>query len=285
MPRVKVLDLKHRKRSLLGRREFLVVVISIIITTVGIKAADNLRNGQNADDLPAGACPQDMVQVLAPKGNFCIDKYEASVGQGCQLPNPATQDETRRNLDASDCAAVSAKGVLAWRNISQNQASIACARAGKRLPTNQEWSLAAVGTPDKNEDWSLEDCNVNGNWNNSSGLTGSGAKCVSAAGAQDMVGNVWEWVSGTVTEGLYENKKLPNQGYVKAVDENGMPSATAEVPDQNYYNDYASIKNSGTRAIARGGYWANKGEAGQYSAYIVYEPSFAGDSIGFRCVK
>lgn len=285
MPRVKVLDLKHRKRSSFGRREFVVIIISIIITTVGIKATDDLRNGKGLEVEQYGVCPEGMVQVLAPKGDFCIDKYENSASQDCQFSNPATQEETRRNLDASACKAAVAKGAVIWRNISQNQASIACARAGKRLPTNQEWSLAALGTPDKNEDWLASDCNVNGNWAGGIGLTGSGDNCVSSAGAQDMTGNVWEWVSGTVNDGLYENKKLPGQGYVKAVDENGMPSATSEAPDHNYYNDYASIKNSGTRAIARGGYWANRGEAGQYSAYIVYEPSFAGESIGFRCVK
>ncbi|MEI8361027.1 MAG: SUMF1/EgtB/PvdO family nonheme iron enzyme [bacterium] len=285
MAKNRTLNLKQHKRGFFGRREFLVIVCSIIITSVGIKAADNLRNGKNSEPEYFGPCPADMVQVIAPHGNFCIDKYEASAGQNCQFKNPNTQDETRRSLDTNDCAAASVQGAAAWSNISQNQASIACARAGKRLPTNQEWSLAAAGTPDKNDNWVNDDCNVSGNWTGGAGLTGSGMQCKSASGAFDMVGNVWEWVAGTVNEGVYENTKLPSQGFVKAVDDKGMPSATSETGDQNYYNDYASIKNTGIRAIARGGYWANKGEAGQYSTYIVYEPSFAGSSIGFRCVK
>lgn len=278
------INLKSKRRSSwLGTREAVVIIASIVLTTVGIKAADNLTNSSGGKG--EGGCPEEMVQVLFAGGSFCIDKYEASADSRCPHASPATQTETRNNLDDVGCKAASAKGAPPWRNISQNQAASACAKAGKRLPTNKEWFQAAMGTPDPEADWGLDGCNVDNNWNVQAGLTGSGGKCVSAAGVFDMVGNVWEWVQGTIYNGEYENKALPKQGYVAGVDENSLPSETADVADPNYDEDYLYIKNIGTRGIARGGYWDNKMEAGINSAYMVSSPSFAGDGIGFRCVK
>lgn len=280
----RTINLKSKQRSSwLGTREIVVVISSIVLTTVGIKAADNFMN--TGGEQGSGACPADMVQVLSSGGSFCIDKYESSAGPDCPHASPTTQTETRNNLDNVNCRAVSAKGALPWRNISQNQAASACAKAGKRLPTNKEWFQAAMGTPDPETGWGAEDCNVSKNWGSQPGQTGSGGKCVSAAGASDMVGNVWEWVQGTIYNGEYENRALPKQGYVAAMDENSLPSETVESADPNYDEDYLYIKNSGTRGIARGGYWDNKMEAGVNSAYMVSSPSFAGDGIGFRCVK
>jgi formylglycine-generating enzyme required for sulfatase activity len=280
----RTINLKSKQRSSwLGTREIIVIVTSIVLTTVGIKAADNLMNASGGTG--DGACPEDMVQVLSAGGSFCIDKYEASAGSGCPHASPATQTETRNNLDDASCKAVSANGALPWRNISQNQAASACAKAGKRLPSNKEWFQAAMGTPDPQSDWGIDDCNVNNNWSSQPGQTGRGSKCISAAGAHDMVGNVWEWVQGTIYNGEYENKTLPKQGYVAGLDESSLPSETADAADPNYDEDYLYIKNVGTRGIARGGYWDNKMEAGINSAYMVSSPSFAGDGIGFRCVK
>ncbi|NTW22410.1 formylglycine-generating enzyme family protein [Candidatus Falkowbacteria bacterium] len=280
----RTINLKSKPRSSwLGTRELVVVVSSIVLTTVGIKAADNFMNA--GDGQGNGPCPENMVQVLSAGGSFCIDKYEASAGPDCPHASPATQTETRNNLDNVNCKAASVKGALPWRNISQNQAASACAKAGKRLPTNREWFQSAMGTPDPEIGWGPDDCNVNSNWGSQPGQAGYGSKCISAAGANDMVGNVWEWVQGTIYNGEYDNRVLPKQGFVSGVDENSLPTETAEAADPNYDEDYLYIKNSGTRGIARGGYWDNKMEAGINSSYMVSSPSFAGAGIGFRCVK
>ena len=100
-----------------------------------------------------------------------------------------------------------------------------------------------------------------------------------------MVGNVWEWVEGTAYNGAYEDRILPDDGYISGVDDEAMPAVTGKEADPNYYEDYFWIKDKGTRGIARGGYWDNKSDAGQYAMYIVYEPSFVGSGVGFRCVK
>ena len=101
-----------------------------------------------------------------------------------------------------------------------------------------------------------------------------------------MIGNVWEWVDGTTFEGEYNGRELPKSGFILGVDDEAMPIETnIEEGDPNYYHDYFWLKESGTRGIARGGYWDNKEEAGQYSLYAVSPPSYAGAGVGFRCVK
>jgi formylglycine-generating enzyme required for sulfatase activity len=280
-----VLNLKKKKKF--GWKQALVIVVSIILTTVGIKAADTLNNkkadGQN--NRTDGKCPGDMAYVLNDRGGFCIDKYESSAGEGCIHTDPANQSETKANIDKTDCRPISAPGKNPWRNISQNQAAIACAKAGKRLPNNKEWQQAALGTPDSAGDWTGDDCQTANNWGRQPGPAGTGKYCVSAAGAYDMIGNVWEWVDGTINDGVYEGSKLPDEGYIKNVDSNGMPGETSAAGDENYNKDYFWIKNSGVRGIARGGYYNNREQAGQYSAYLVSPPSFVGEGVGFRCVK
>jgi len=275
---------KKSGRISFGRKELIVIISSIILTTVGIKATDTLMNSRGGQTADSG-CPDGMTEILSSDGNFCIDVYEVSAGQGCPYTDPNNQAETRENLNIGACQPASIKGVMPWRNISQNQAASACAKAGKRLPTGKEWQAAALGTPDKSADWSAEDCQVAKNWVSQPGASGSGERCKSSAGAYDMVGNVWEWVQGSVYNGEFDSKALPKQGYISGLDEVAMPISTAETPDENYFEDYLWIKTSGTRGIARGGYWDNDSEAGAYSAYIVNEPSFAGIGIGFRCVK
>jgi len=279
--------LNLRRKRLVGKREIIVTVAAIILATAGIKASDKILN-RNGGEVTNGekGCPPDMVQVLSENGGFCIDKYENSAGDNCQAKNPQSQGESLANLDESDCRPASVSGALPWRNISQNQAAVACAKAGKRLPTNKEWLAAALGTPDKASGWGPDDCNVNNNWGNQPGETGSGKNCISSAGAYDMIGNAWEWVEGTVADGAYQGRAFPKEGYIKGVDENALPSATGQDKgDPNYNNDYMWMINTGTRAFARGGYWGNGSDAGIYSVYLDSEPSFAGIGIGFRCVK
>lgn len=275
-----------KKRKLIGKRELIVMALAVVLTTVGIKASDTLLNSDEEKNLPHGQCEENMVFVNSSGGGFCIDKYEATPGKGCPYQEPANQKDTRLNLDYSDCKPETRFSSRPWRFISQNQAAMACAKAGKRLPTNAEWLAASLGTPDKDGGWSEGDCQVANNWQAQPGTAGAGENCQSAAGAYDMIGNVWEWVEGTVSDGMYKGNALPNNGYILAVDDEAMPSATdLKAKDENYYNDYFWIKQNGVRGIARGGYWDNGADAGQYALYVVSEPSFAGTGVGFRCVK
>lgn len=265
---------------------------AIILVTIGLDAADHYNNLSDSlivklvsHKAPA-LCPEDMILVLSEKGNFCFDKFEAAANPNCPYPNAGSQNETRINLSADKCQPVAQAGSPPWRFISQSQAAVACAKAGKRLPTSEEWYSAALGTPDNSETWSKDDCQVNSNWASQPGLTGAGKNCRSAAGAYDLIGNVWEWVKGETKDGSIGSNILPPAGYIKSVDSAGWPLVTDETdPDSNYNNDYLWIKEVGVRAIARGGYWNNQAEAGLYSMYLVLSPAEVGPGIGFRCVK
>jgi hypothetical protein len=174
-------------------------------------------------------CKADAVKT----GSVCMDKYEASVwevpalnlagksnaglikkiqGGVVTLAQLTAGGATERGLGFTDdypCAdngqnckdkiyAVSIVGVKPSAAITWFQAQQACFNARKRLPTNGEWQGAAAGTPDPGPDNGSTDCNTS-----SVGVavnTGSRSSCVSAWGAYDMVGNVWERVADWVTQ-------------------------------------------------------------------------------------
>ncbi len=267
-------------------------VVAVVFVTIGINAADNYDNisqsivGRLILGKDKGPCPEDMVYVSKENGGFCIDRYEASPSHDCPHQDPLSQVDTTVNLDYQGCKAEAKKGVAPWRNISQDQARTACAKAQKHLATSQEWLQAALGTPDKESGWAAEDCQVDNNWDAQPGLAGSGQNCVSSFGAFDMIGNAWEWVDGAALDGIYNGHALPEQGYIDSLDGESLPAATnADTPNVNYHNDYFWIKNNGARGVVRGGYWNNKNDAGQYSAYVVAPPSSTENGIGFRCAK
>ena len=273
-------------------KSLIISVIALFLLTIGIDAADHYDNfsqsmiGKIVGNKPAGPCPTDMIFIPTDKGGFCIDAYEASPGKDCPNQEVIDQLQSRDNVNAQTCAAQSATGKKPWRFISQTQAMTACAKAGKRLPSNEEWYLASLGTPDLEKQWSVDDCHVSNNWSEQPGLTGSGKNCVSASGAFDMVGNVWEWVKGEINDGVYEGKTLPESGNIMSVDVNGVSVETnQDKPDANFNSDYFWVKNSGLRGMARGGYWDNGAGAGVYAMYLVSPPSFAGNGVGFRCAK
>ncbi len=162
-------------------------------------------------------------------GAGCMDKYEASVWR---VPDPlganralvkkiqqgkatvallaaggATQLGVRNADDYAPCAdsgqncaddvyAVSLPAVTPSANITWFQAQAACENAGKRLPSNAEWQAAVAGTPDPGPDDGTTDCNTASAFK--AIATGSRTACVSARGAFDMVGNLYEWVADWV---------------------------------------------------------------------------------------
>jgi formylglycine-generating enzyme required for sulfatase activity len=279
-----VLNLKQKNKQKFGIVQWLIAItVVIILTSAGIKASDSLFGGSGQ---VKSLCPAEMVFIPNSTGGFCLDKYEDSAGTGCQLSDPASEQDSQKNIDNPNCQAVSVAGAVPWRNLTQIQAVSVCAKAGKRLPTSEEWFAASVGTPDKNSGWNADDCQVNNNWPEQPGLTGSGKNCVSYAGVYDMIGNVWEWVKGEVNNGFYGNIKMPDEGYVQAVSPDGLPAKTdLDNPDESLKDDYSWIKLSGERGIARGGYWSNGDQAGSYSFYAVTEPNFSAVGVGFRCAK
>ena len=265
------------------------MLFASILVAATIKAGDKVVNlgasligvSSEKSDRP---CPAGMIFIPSPTGGFCIDKYENSAGNECLFSAPANQNETRKNLDYPNCQPVSVTNAISWRHISQNQAATACAKAGKRLPTNKEWYQAALGTPDKFG--GPDDCFLGQPNSQEPVLTGSRKNCVSSFGAFDMIGNVWEWAEETISDGYYGKRKVPEEGFVKSADNEGVAAETDfQIPDENYGKDYFWIQKEGGQGMFRGGYWGRSDDAGIYAIFAASPPSFAGNAVGFRCAK
>ncbi|MDZ7380122.1 MAG: formylglycine-generating enzyme family protein, partial [candidate division KSB1 bacterium] len=198
------------------KREFTTLAVAVLLAAAA-------EAGPPKD--PPAKCAPDAVLV----GSVCMDKYEASVWR---VPDPLTTNKklvkkirkgkataaeltaagaTQLGVNGDDYApctdngqtckddiyAVSLPGVMPSTFITWFQANVACANSGKRLPSNAEWQMAVTGTQDPGLDNGATDCNTGG-FVPGKVNTGSRSDCVSAFGAYDMVGNVWEWVADWV---------------------------------------------------------------------------------------
>ncbi|MBI3797235.1 MAG: SUMF1/EgtB/PvdO family nonheme iron enzyme [Deltaproteobacteria bacterium] len=237
----------------------------------------------------ADQCPPDSVEA----GPVCVDKYEASVwsipatntvlikkvkggtatlaalqaGKATQLGcTTARYNHTAFPVSFPSSGnwtdpvyAVSVAGTLPTACVKWFQAEQACALAGKRLLTNQEWQRAAASTPDG------APCNVS---SGSPKLTGT-AGCVSAWGAFDMVGNVQEWVADWVPPATTTACSTSLFG-------------TADINCMTIDPTSSSIP-SGPAALIRGGSFDDGTGAGVFAVNGLRQPSNAGGNIGFRC--
>lgn len=266
------------------KREFTTLAVAVLLAAAA-------EAGPPKD--PPAKCAPDAVLV----GSVCMDKYEASVWR---VPDPLTTNKklvkkirkgkataaeltaagaTQLGVNGDDYApctangqtckddiyAVSLPGVIPSTSITWFQANVACANSGKRLPSNAEWQMAVTGTQDPGPDNGTTDCNTFtalGKVN-----TGSRSGCVSAFGAFDMVGNVWEWVADWV------------------------PRSTATCPGWgSFSNDKmclagADTTTPGPGALARGGRFSLEALAGPLAVLGDLEPSYWAYDTGFRCAR
>lgn len=236
-----------------------------------------------AEPCQGNTTDDEMVRV----GSICVDKYEASVWSdpaGMDKEYGAKKDDYPDSFPdngnwSAKLYAVSKKDTTPSRYITWFQAQQACAASGKRLLTNAEWQMAAIGTPDPNKDDGKSDCAI-------ASLkqpvkTGSRAKCVSNWGVRDMVGNLGEWVS--------------NWGH-----SGDTPWAPSEHADNNtamYGEDYTvEVQASHIQehskyfpsAWIRGGSYQDGKGAGVYAIDMSRAPSdnsHINGNVGFRCAR
>ena len=260
-----------------------VILGAVAITALGIDAADSLdgRGGSLLSQLGGSQtkseCPSGMTPVNG--GTIrCIDMYENSPSSDCVKSEPENALDTKINLDGKTCVPESSSGKKPWRFITRDQAVLACAKVGKRLPNNAEWYLGALGTPDiKN----VTTCNISTGAVRDSRDT----ECVSSAHAYDMVGNIWEWVRDDVIDGVYNGRKVPDTGFITQIDENGVPVASGLSEDVLFNSDYFWSNMEGAYGMMRGGFYGSKSDAGVYTTHAYTLPTTAGAAIGFRCVQ
>jgi len=243
---------------------------------------------------PLTKCAKDAVV----SGTVCMDKYEASVWR-VALPATANkglvkkiQQGTVKITDltkggatplgtASDnyapCAdsgqnctddiyAVSLLGVTPSAYATWFQAQAACKNARKRLPSNAEWQAAVTGTPDPGPDNGTTDCNTSSV--PTSVPTGSRASCVSADGAFDMVGNLYEWVADWIPRST------------------GCDTWSASVSPTGDYQCLAGAATTGEPGtLLRGGCFLIGSNAGPLAINGSLQPSYTSIYFGFRCAR
>ncbi len=181
------------------------------ITTPGAMPVSETCN--NIDDDCNGTvddgAPDDEAHVVSGPLDFYIYSYEAS-----------RPDSTASSVGVASHRACSMPGVQPWRSVSWLEANAACAAAGKRLCTEQEWQAAcegsSVNTYPYGDTYDPEACNGNDYDHDCTGgdddlglPTGTAygcpppasSQCVSEDGVLDMSGNFKEW-TGTVVSVL-----------------------------------------------------------------------------------
>ena len=259
-----------------------IIVGALVVTALGIDAADTWegKSGTLLSNLlsseATSMCPKGMQHIETAQTFSCVDTYEASAASVCPKTQPNSPLDTRANLDAAACSAVSDEVAEPWRYVTREEAEVSCARAGKRLPTAVEWYIAA-------RDTRAEHCNVAGG----AVVRGSAnTECVSVYGVHHMVGNVWEWVSDDVINGSWQNRTLPASGYVTQVDIAGIATETSpDTRSEIYQGTYFWSGAEGAFGMIRGGFYNSRSDAGVAAVHAGTAPTFAGEAVGFRCVK
>jgi formylglycine-generating enzyme required for sulfatase activity len=251
---------------------------ALVLSTVGIFASDMIQgidtHMNNMAGVAGGVCPQGMTRYNGSEGNLCVDTYEVSASTQCPHISPKNVLESEKNTNTKGCYGASVEKGDPWTYVTLQQAQRLCAEAGKRLPTSNEWYQVALGTD-------ADACILLGSNPSKTGTDG----CVSSVGAHDMIGNVWEWVNETVTGNTYNNRTLPNEGYVVEADASGIAIHTdPSAPNELYGKDYVWTKSDGVFGMIRGGFYGSGDDGGLFTINASVPTNFATQGVGFRCV-
>ncbi len=277
---------------------------------------DGARTADRRPGLPGGVCARaaneapgspppvhcqkgdpvfdEVVKVGSGGSAFWIDRFEASVWQNAD----GTGNQVFKNGDDDfdilatfpkngqwtgavvPVYALSRTAVIPGRFITWFQANEACRASHKRLPTDDEWLAAARGTVDPGGSAGDGGKCVTGA--NAARATGGGTACSSEWGAEDMVGNVWEFIGvwhagvGNIT-GLDAQMPWPN---VVAYGND----ATSNIASSAYTSGDATIAAHSPAVAIRGGNWGNGQSAGVFALNLECGPTLWSHATGFRCV-
>jgi len=261
------------------RNSFLIGCAAVALSTLGIQASD-MASGiagrlTGSAFTSTGPCGESEVLLRFGAYALCMDTYEASASAACPHTEVRSELQTIDNLDAPICMPATAPGVEPWRFVSFTQAEQLCARVGKRLPTADEWHRTAIGISDTSS------CVLTAS---GPADTGSG-NCVTPTGVHDIVGNVWEWLGETVSDGMFNGRHVPQSGYVDLVDDAGIVLRTSGTAGPAFGEDYAWVVHEGVRGILRGGFYQSGSDGGIFAQNMSVPLDFTTAGVGFRCVR
>lgn len=134
-------------------------------------------------------------RILAAR-SFQIDRFEISVGRAFCASCPLPRAETFGRVDAARAAA----------DVTFDEAASICHARGGRLPSEDEWMVAAAGSAPRRYPWGDTGAVCRrAAWGLAAGPCGTGASGPDTVGAHpdgrtpsgvdDLAGNVAEWVS------------------------------------------------------------------------------------------
>jgi len=249
---------------------------------------DSMNTSDDAGPANIVVCKRytdEVVRVGTGGATFWIDRYEASVwtspsGSGTQYGTESgTAFPSSFPADGqytSPLYAVSQTNNLPTSYLTWFQADAACEASGKRLPNREEWLRAARGTYDPgSSDGANGRCVTHGSTRN----TGNGVACVSRWGAQDMIGNLWEW-----TAEWYASVAAVEWGPVKhwSADLSGSDGIWG-VTSSAFENGSDTVDGVPV-ATVRGGSYVGMTNAGIFAMLVQIAPSNSNPEVGFRCV-
>jgi formylglycine-generating enzyme required for sulfatase activity len=221
----------------------------------------------------------EVVKVGNGPSAFWIDRYESSVWDGANQRFGSADDSLegggfpKNGQSSNPWVAKSVSGKAPARFITWFQAQQACRASGKRLPNGEEWLAAGRGTPDPTTP-TATDCNISGA---NSRDTGQGTTCQSHWGAQDMIGNLWEWTADWHA-GLGDTTTSSN--WPSDYGSDGAWNITSSANSE----DGATLVGAPVAAV-RGGSWDSGGtNSGLFALALSDSPTFWRRSRGFRCL-
>jgi len=168
----------------------------------------------------------EMVLVEGKGMKFYMDKYEVTnkkYAEFCRLsghkvPEKDWDPEGKPNYP------------VVW--VTYDDAVAYCDFLGKKLPTEEEWRLAAFGTDGRKYPWGNEftgkECNVAESNVGCLCEVGKFEKGKSFFGCYEMIGNAWEWINGGNVIGLCYKNIISNNPEKECMQKSINPLAEKE---------------------------------------------------------